>query len=213
MYCTAYPWFGNPITLSVPVEHLCQQPATAKPSADTVTVTVTVTVTDTAAHNTRSFSLLSPSKIEAFLDRCDRHAKQGCRYLYSSQAAATGSRPVVDMAKDADDARKEDRQQRDDVLRCQEMLEEADEGLPGWWPRAMELTDLNRVQVGQPCFCRVKAINSLLFLHFNCSYINFDGFLLWVFIIAMCAGGVVCSADAAGHNPGVCEDQPTHSAR
>jgi hypothetical protein len=91
--------------------------------------------------------LITDSKVDAFLDRCDRNAKQACRYLMSSQASTTGSKLVVDMAKDAEYARKDDRNQRDDVLKCQEILDDAMSQLPGWWPKGLELSDLNRVNV------------------------------------------------------------------
>ena len=89
--------------------------------------------------------LITDKKVEAFLERCEYQAKQSCNYFMSSQAANTGTRPVVDMAKDADYARKDDRRQRDDVLRCQEVLDEAMEQIPSWWPSAFELSDLQYV--------------------------------------------------------------------
>jgi hypothetical protein len=91
--------------------------------------------------------LITNNKVDEFLDRCDRQAKQACRYLLASQAKETGSKPVIDMQADAEYARKDDRIQRDDVLKCQERLDEAMQQLPAWWPKGLELSDLNRVNV------------------------------------------------------------------
>lgn len=101
-------------------------------------------------------SIVTDAKVEAYLDRCERNAKQVCRYLMTSQCPKAVSMSLINPTEDAEVARRDDRVLRDDILSCQDTLDEVMQGMPTWWPKGIDLSDLNYISTLYTAFLALR---------------------------------------------------------